>query len=218
MNVTGDRLRELRNEKGKTLAEMAQATGLKASAISNYENGIRIPRREAMDILTDYFNVDTDYILGKSDVRNLYNFEGIYRKGYEEAVKVMDSNAKVPVYDPLSCGNGTWVEETPEDIISIPNYLVGGGDYFANPALGDSMEPRIKPGDLLIFEKSSFIDSGQIGSFALNGEYYCKRFKEFPDGSMWLMSENPQYDPIKIEPDDKFDVLGVYRIKISKEQ
>lgn len=108
--------------------------------------------------------------------------------------------------------------EIPIDYVSVPEQMMFHGKAFANFAEGDSMEPRIRNGDLLIFQEMSVVPSGYIGSFSLNGEYYCKRFKQLPDGSYWLFSDNPSYDPIPITKSDDFRVLGIYKVKISKEQ
>lgn len=49
----GDKLRELRGD--KTLESVSLDTGLSVSALSNYEQGIRIPRDEAKLILARYY-------------------------------------------------------------------------------------------------------------------------------------------------------------------
>lgn len=53
----GPRLRELRIQRGKTLAEMAEETGIGATALGNYENGVRIPRDETKVVLANYFQM-----------------------------------------------------------------------------------------------------------------------------------------------------------------
>ena len=52
----GDRLRALRNK--RTIAQVAEETGLKVSTLSNYEQGLRIPRDTAKCRLAEYFGVD----------------------------------------------------------------------------------------------------------------------------------------------------------------
>lgn len=52
----GDRLRALRNT--RTIAQVAEETGLKVSAISNYEQGLRVPRDNAKCVLAKYYGVD----------------------------------------------------------------------------------------------------------------------------------------------------------------
>lgn len=52
----GNRLRALRNT--RTIAQVAEETGLKLSALSNYEQGLRIPRDNAKCRLAEYYGVD----------------------------------------------------------------------------------------------------------------------------------------------------------------
>lgn len=222
MTIISERLKALRKEKKKTMAEMAKETGLSISAIGNYENGIREPRYEQMDILTDYFNVDSDYVRGKTDVKNSLNITGVFEEGFKQGKEEVMKNLPlrtVPIYDRLSCGTGTWIDERPEDYLMVPDQMISAHkSYFGNQAEGNSMEPGIRDGDYLVFEQLPEIPNGLIGSFSLNGQYYCKRFKKYQDGSCWLISDNPEYSPIPINPSDDFRVLGLYRLKVSKEQ
>lgn len=54
------RLKDLRVKKGKTIFEMAEETGLGASAISNYESGLRVPIDSVKVILARYFGVTVE--------------------------------------------------------------------------------------------------------------------------------------------------------------
>lgn len=64
------RLLDLRKVKNKTISEMAKDTGISASAISNYERGIRKPDADTLIALSKYFDCTTDYLLGLSDGKN----------------------------------------------------------------------------------------------------------------------------------------------------
>lgn len=64
------RLMNLRKDKDKTIADMAYECGLSASAISNYERGVRIPDGKALIKLSLYFGCSSDYLLGLSDYKN----------------------------------------------------------------------------------------------------------------------------------------------------
>ncbi|PWL88327.1 MAG: XRE family transcriptional regulator [Escherichia coli] len=56
--IIGERLRHLRESKNLERKEVANATGLTVSAISNYELGIRIPRDEVKYVLAQFYNAD----------------------------------------------------------------------------------------------------------------------------------------------------------------
>lgn len=60
----GNRIRELRAEKGVTLTELEDSTGLSTSAVSQYENGNRKPKIETWQKLADYFGVSVGYLQG----------------------------------------------------------------------------------------------------------------------------------------------------------
>ena len=61
----GERLRTLRQEIGKSAAEVANETGIGESALRNYECGVRIPRYLAMLKLAEYYGKTVDYIFFK---------------------------------------------------------------------------------------------------------------------------------------------------------
>lgn len=52
----GDTLKELRQKKGKTLEEASCDLDITPSALSNYENGIRIPRDTIKIRIAEYYN------------------------------------------------------------------------------------------------------------------------------------------------------------------
>ena len=64
-----ERLKELRKEKGVTQREIAEFLGIKTRPYQNYESRDRRPDYEKLVALADYFDVTTDYLLGRSDVR-----------------------------------------------------------------------------------------------------------------------------------------------------
>lgn len=65
-----NRLKFLRTEKGENLEKVAKYLDVSIQTISNYENGKREMTPETIIKLAEYFKVTTDYLLGKSDIRN----------------------------------------------------------------------------------------------------------------------------------------------------
>ena len=65
-----NRLKFLRNEKGDSLAKIANYLGVTLQTVSNYENEKRDMSPDTIIKLAEYFNVTTDYLLGKTDIRN----------------------------------------------------------------------------------------------------------------------------------------------------
>lgn len=72
-----NRLKFLRNEKGENLEKIAKYLDVSIQTISNYENEKREMTPDTIIKLAEYFNVSTDYLLGKSDIRNIEELKNI---------------------------------------------------------------------------------------------------------------------------------------------
>lgn len=59
-------LKSLRLSQGLTQDELAKHLKISRSAIGMYEKGLREPDYETLEIIADFFNVDIDYLLGRS--------------------------------------------------------------------------------------------------------------------------------------------------------
>ena len=66
----GERLRLLRTRKGLSQLDFAKQIKISKSAVNMYERGEREPSFEVLETIADYFNVDLDYLLGKTDCEN----------------------------------------------------------------------------------------------------------------------------------------------------
>ena len=60
-------LKLLRNEKNMSQQELADALGISKSSINMYERGERQPNFETLETIADYFNVDIDFLLGRTN-------------------------------------------------------------------------------------------------------------------------------------------------------
>lgn len=72
MSTFSERLVLLRNEKKITQEKFAEIIGVSKSTISMYENGNRTPSFEIEEKIADYFNVDLEFLRGRSNIRNRY--------------------------------------------------------------------------------------------------------------------------------------------------
>ena len=67
MATTAERIKQLRKKKGISQSELAEVIGVKNNTVSTWERGPRKPDFEALNLLSDYFEVSFEYILGSSD-------------------------------------------------------------------------------------------------------------------------------------------------------
>lgn len=67
MKIFGERLKQLRVNRNLTQDEFGSLFRLAPSTIGTYERGLREPTYETLVKMSDYFNVSTDYLLGKNE-------------------------------------------------------------------------------------------------------------------------------------------------------
>lgn len=62
-----DRIKQLRKKKGVSQSQLAEAIGVKNNTVSTWERGTRKPDFDALQLLSNYFEVSFEYLLGSSD-------------------------------------------------------------------------------------------------------------------------------------------------------
>lgn len=65
-------LRLLRNQRKLSQIAVQIETGIDQALLSKYERGERIPPTDTLMVLADYFQTSTDFLLGRTDVREPY--------------------------------------------------------------------------------------------------------------------------------------------------
>lgn len=78
------RLQELRKEKGLTQKEFAEQMKISRTRAASYEQNSREPTLELLSSIADFFDVDVDYLLGKSDKRKESGRESELKKKEDE--------------------------------------------------------------------------------------------------------------------------------------
>src|SRR5438045_1540682 len=76
MSLRGDRLRELRQQKGLTQEELAERLGLGRRQIHRYERGLSEPSGEVVSRIALELGVSSDYLLGLID-ETARHFDGL---------------------------------------------------------------------------------------------------------------------------------------------
>jgi transcriptional regulator with XRE-family HTH domain len=69
MKIFGQRLKQLREEKGMSLRELADACNVSKSAIHMYELEKRQPKFETLEMFASIFDTNVEYLLGRTSSR-----------------------------------------------------------------------------------------------------------------------------------------------------
>ena len=185
MDSTANRIRqgmELANLKQADLVEM---TGISKGALSSYLSGKYIPKQNNIFLISKALNVSEAWLMGNDVPR-------------ERSNKSVDSNSaiKIPVLGRVAAGIPITATEYIIDTEEISKVMASDGEYFGLQIKGDSMEPKISNGDIVIVRKQSDADDGDFVIALVNGnDAVCKRLKKYKEG-IALISTNPAYEPM----------------------
>ena len=204
MATMGQRIKELRLSLGMTQGALADALRISKSAVGMYETDKREPDNKTLDCIADFFNVDMDYLYGKSDIKNKYEWWKV-RDGHDEQDQIPDLPAasniipmptmrKIPLVGNIACGEPILAEENIECEVDIPDNIRAD---FALRCKGRSMEgANIFDGDIVYIRKQDMVDNGQIAAVLIEdmeAEATLKRVYYNPEeGELRLVPENPK--------------------------
>lgn len=170
------KLKEIRKEKGITQTELAKKLGVASGTVGNWESGKREPDFETVSRLARFFGVSVDWLLGRA-------------RSKREILRV-------PVYGKVAAGIPIEAITDIEDYEEIDVSNAPGEEFIALMIRGDSMEPRMKNGDVVIVRLQDDCETGDVAIAMVNGaDATCKRVKKSPEG-IYLISTNPAYDPM----------------------
>ncbi|WP_254434135.1 helix-turn-helix domain-containing protein [Halobacillus sp. Marseille-Q1614] len=71
MNIIGKRIKHLRDRNNLSQKRVSESIGVSNVQLSRYESGSRQPDYETLQKIADYFDVSTDYLLGRINSHNL---------------------------------------------------------------------------------------------------------------------------------------------------
>ena len=104
--------KQLRIEKGYTQETLAKALGISRSAVGMYESGKRVPDSEDLEKFADFFNVDIDYLLGRSNQSTYY----LNPETAKKAQELFDNPGMRILFDAAR-------DARPEDLQKAADYL-----------------------------------------------------------------------------------------------
>lgn len=191
--TVGERIKNSRERLGISQVDFAYKINVSKQTLYKYENNIitNIPS-DKIEAAAKICNVSPAYLMGwDNNVIPVPN--GTKHKAPGVTINVLGRVAAgVPI-------------EAVEDIIDteeITEEMASTGSFFGLQIHGDSMEPKISEGDVVIVRQQDDAESGEIVIALVNGdEATCKRLRKYRDG-IELISNNPAYAPMFFSNDD----------------
>jgi repressor LexA len=103
----------------------------------------------------------------------------------------------VPVLGRIAAGTPILAAELVDEVMTLPTDLVGEGPVFLLEVKGDSMiDAGIHEGDLVAIHSQPDARDGEIVAALINGEDATVKRLQRKDDKVYLISENPAYEPM----------------------
>ena len=187
----GSILKNLRLSRNITQGELAAKLGISRSAVGMYETGGREPDFEMMEAIADIFNVDMDYLMGRSQVERKHPITPPNSE-IPPGFQPMPEMDIVPLVGRIACGTPITAEENIERMVCVPSKWHA---TFTLTCEGTSMEPRIHDGDLVAIRSQPTVENGEVAAVRIDGEATLKRVS-LHQGFIELRAENPAFESI----------------------
>lgn len=195
-------IKQLRKERGLTQDQLAALLGVSRSTIGMYETGSREPDFETSEAIADVFNVDMDYLMGRSNVERQFP---VTAPPIPSGFDPLPDMEEIPLVGRIACGEPITAEENLEGYVSAPAMWHA---TFALLCRGDSMEPTICDGDLVAIKKDVQIENGQIVAVRIGDEATLKRVYIHKD-YIELRPENPAYTSIILRKEEIISEVAI---------
>lgn len=159
----------------KSQADLSKDLNLPFTTISNWYRGIRYPRPDKMQLLADYFGIRMEELISNS---------------------INNSGIKIPILGTVIAGIPVTAVEDIIGYEEISEKMARCGDYFALEIKGDSMEPKMSKGDIVIVKQQNTVENGQIAIVLVNGDEATVKKVRFRDNGIELIAFNSYvYEP-----------------------
>jgi repressor LexA len=179
-----------------TFREIGDAVGLKAVSTVSYQ----VEQLQAKGFLSRRDRMPRTIVAKPRRLRSIPpDLDGVL------ANPETDDMVGLPLFESVAAGLGLHANPDAVGTIRLPRDMVGHGNVFAVRVAGDSMvDANIFDGDCLVVRQQADAVNGDIVAALLGDEGVVKTFRR-TENHVWLMPENPSYDPI---PGDGCRIMG----------
>lgn len=190
------RIKQLREELGKSKAQVARELQIPYTTFVNYENEAREPNSEVLIMIANYFHVSVDYLIGRTENRHGNSLPVSNLVPLKHIIKV-------PIIGRIACGSPILAEQNYEGQTFCPDEVNAD---FALRCQGDSMiDANIQDGDIVFIKEMPEVENGEIAAVVVGEEATLKKVY-YHDDTVTLIPANSSYEPMVFKKDEINDI------------
>lgn len=196
----GEWIKNYRDTHSLSMQDMADICGFSKAYIGQLEKGVNpstgkpiSPTIQAFDKIARAVGLDLDAFLKELDGTQLVTLLPDKKK---EPTSYRVKGVRIPVLGRVAAGIPIEAIEDVEDWEEIPESMAKNGEYFALRIKGESMSPKLQPGDIVIVKKQNDVDTGDTAIVLVNGnDATVKQIKKTETGIMLVGLNVEVYPP-----------------------
>lgn len=192
-----DRIKETGKKYGMNVKDVAKKAGIGENAVYRWKESQ--PTADKLQAVADVLHVTTDYLLGNTDIK----------QPISNLVPTGKRMVQIPILGEIACGDPITAEENIEGYETEPADQVPIGETFYLRSRGNSMEPTIPNGALVLIVSQPDVEDGQIAAVQVDDDSRAtlKRIHHQGD-SIILMPDNSSYAPIILNEANPGRIIG----------
>lgn len=221
-----EKIKAFRKAKGWTQRDLAKFSGVSVESIKRYETkSVNITEASIKKIanalgakIQDFYNDNMSVNMSPTCRQSGDNLS-VNRKNLKKShdsilINIKEDTVYVPFFKDGAVSAGFGTEDFGNDCDFLPFKkqdlrLMFGAHSTAHigviPCIGNSMQPTIEEGELIVFQCDGSQNEGAIYVIRFEGELFVKRLKKRP---LQLVSDNKDYEPIEPQADQELEIIG----------
>ena len=199
MDERARRISQAIEKSGLSYPELEKMTGISKSSLQRYATGVtkKIPI-DCIEKIAEVTKTSARYLMGWDDTSEpqppIQTSDNLL--GMDTAPFHPDQMTPIPVVGKVAAGYTCLAEQYIEGYaLADPDSLTDGYDYFWLRVTGDSMEPDIREGDLVLVRVQEAVESGECAVVLVDEEDGLVKDIEIGKDHVTLCSKNPNYPP-----------------------
>ena len=174
----GSNLSRILEERGISQNEFARMMDVTSATVSNWCRGIKTPRMDKIDKMCEMFHIErSDFITKEID-------------------KIPNYAVKIPILGTVVAGMPISAYQDILGYEEITPEMAQTGEFYALKVKGNSMEPRICEGDIVIVKVQPDVECGDIAVVIVNGdEATVKKISKSEEGITLIANNTAVYTP-----------------------
>ena len=169
-------------KKQSSQLDLANYLNVSNTTVNNWVKGYSMPRMDKVDRICQFF------MITRADL--------LENKSQEESPTRHAKGIRIPVLGRVAAGIPIEAIEDIDEWEEIPEAMAKNGEYFALRIKGESMSPKLQPGDIVIVKKQNDVDTGDTAIVLVNGnDATVKQIKKTEAGIMLVGLNLEVYQP-----------------------